>query len=79
MLLRLIFGSVGSWRWRLWIAFDRFVNVLLGPLLNRVTRTQHFGNHDETLSQAFAKARAESTLAEFICRMLEFDPEHRVQ
>lgn len=59
---------------RLLVSFDQFVNVLLSPLLNRLTsdNAYKFGHPDETLSSVMGKNIETGTCrgCHWICRWI---------
>ena len=65
---------VGAYLWEVLVAFDRFMNIMLAPLLNLFVSEggYKFGGRSETISTAFAKnvQRGTCGLCVFMCRAL---------
>lgn len=57
------------------ISFDQFINVLLGPVLNKLFSCNHYGNPDETLSGTMGKRITLGKATRFeksLCRILSW-------
>ena len=61
-----------QWAWNILVSLDQLLNVLLGPVLNLISRTKFFGYPDETLSSAFGKCAPHSRFCRVVARLLDF-------
>lgn len=69
--------GIKAWAWRCLVWLDQGMNVVFGPLLNRIFSIDGFGNEDETLSSVLGKYRERCRLCRWLCWLLDrIDPGH---
>ena len=67
------------WFKRVIVAFDQFLNALLGPVLDLIFGIKGFGWPDETISSVLGKHYSVCRLCRLVCRLLALVDERHCQ